>query len=108
MHPFSSINNHQLLASIILSAHPLTLIPLHPVPFKNFVCLFYFWLCWVFIAAHDFSLAVASGGSSLVSVCGFSLGWLLLLRSTGSRALGFDSRGSWALEHRLSSWIMKT
>ena len=69
MHPFSSINNHQLLAVIILSAHPLTLIPLHPVPFKNFVCLFYFWLCWVFITACSVFPIVASGDYSLIVVC---------------------------------------
>ena len=35
---------------------------------------------------------------------GFSLRWLLLLQSMGSRRAGFSSCGSWALEHRLSSW----
>ena len=34
---------------------------------------------------------------------GFSCWWLLLLQSTGSRACGLSSCGSWALEHRLSS-----
>ena len=34
---------------------------------------------------------------------GFSLQWLLLLRSTGSRCAGFSSCGSRALERRLSS-----
>ena len=28
----------------------------------------YFWLCWVFIAAHGFSLVAMSGGYSLVAV----------------------------------------
>ena len=50
-----------------------------------------------------FSLVVASGGYSLLQCTGFSLWWLLLLRSTGSRHLGFSSCGSWALERRLSS-----
>ena len=40
---------------------------------------------------------------SLLWCVGFSLWWLLLLRSTGSRHAGFSSCGSWALEHRLSS-----
>ena len=31
-----------------------------------------------------------------------SLRWLLLQQSTGSRHLGFSSRGLWALERRLS------
>ena len=46
---------------------------------------FYFWLHWVFVAAHRLSLVVASGGYSLLQCVGFSLQWLLLL---GSRALG--------------------
>ena len=57
-----------------------------------------------------FSLVAASGGCSLLRCVGFSLRWLLLLRSTGSRsrasvvvALGLSSCGSRALERRLSS-----
>ena len=56
------------------------------------------------------SLVAASGGSSLLRSAGFSLRWLLLLRSTGSRRVGsvvvahrLSSCGSWALECRLSS-----
>ena len=63
----------------------------------------YFWLCWVFVAAHGLSLVVVSGSYSLLLCVGFSLQWLLLLRSTGSRCAGFSSCGTWALEHRLSS-----
>ena len=29
-----------------------------------------FWLCWVFIAVRGLSPVLASGGSSLVAVCG--------------------------------------
>ena len=43
----------------------------------------YFWLCWVFVAARGRSLDVASRG-------------LLFLRSTGSRAHGFNSCGAQA------------
>ena len=32
--------------------------------------LFISWLCWVFVATHGFSLAVASGGSFLAAVRG--------------------------------------
>ena len=79
--------------------------------FKNkFIYLFiYFWLCWVFVAVRGLSLVAASGGYSSLSCAGFSLWWLLLLRSTGSRHAGFSSCGmlsscgSWALERRLSS-----
>ena len=64
----------------------------------------YFWLCWVFIAA-GFSLVVASRGCSLLWCAGFSLWWLLLLQSTGSRqrvsvvAHGLSSCSSQALDH---------
>ena len=54
----------------------------------------YFWLCWVFIAAHRLSLVVASGGYSSLRCAGFSLQWLLLLQSTGSRRAGFSSCGA--------------
>ena len=42
-------------------------------------------------------------GYSSLGCAGFSLRWLLLLQSTGSRRAGFSSRGSWDLECRLSS-----
>ena len=51
----------------------------------------YFWLCWVFVAARRLSLVVASGDYSSLWCTGFSLWWLLLLRSTGSRHAGFSS-----------------
>ena len=69
-----------------------------------FIYLFYyFWLHWVFIAARGLSLVAASGGYSSLRCTGFSLQWLLLFWSTGSRHMGFSSCGSWALRHRLSS-----
>ena len=55
---------------------------------------FYFWLCWVFVDARGLSLVAASGGYSLLQCAGFSLQWLLLLWSTGSRHLGFSSCGT--------------
>ena len=58
-----------------------------------FICL---WLHWVFVAARGLSLVVASRGYSSLRCAGFSLRWLLLLRSTGSRLVGFSSCGSWA------------
>ena len=55
-----------------------------------YICLFiYFWLCWVFVAACRLFLVVASGGYSSLRRVGFSL-----LRSTGSRCMGFSSCGS--------------
>ena len=61
--------------------------------FLFFFFLIYFWLCWVFVAARGLSLVVASGGYSSLRCAGFSLRWLLLLRSTGSRCVGFSSYG---------------
>ena len=63
---------------------------------KESTLFIYFWLCWVFVAAHGLSLVVASGGYSLLPCAGFSLQWLLLLRSTGSRHVGFSSCGTQA------------
>ena len=59
----------------------------------------YFWLCWVFVAARGLSLVVASGGYSSLQCAGFSLRWLLLLWSTGSRHTGLV-----APRHVGSSW----
>ena len=53
----------------------------------------YFWLHCVFIAAHGLSLVVASRGYSSLQCAGFSLWWLLLLWSTGSRHVGFSNYG---------------
>ena len=72
--------------------------------FLKLINLFvYFWLRWVFVAARGLPLLVASGGYSLLWCAGFSLRWLLLLQSMGSRHTGFSRCGSWALERRLSS-----
>ena len=54
----------------------------------------YFWLRWVFVAARRLSLVAASWGYSSLRCAGFSLRWLLLLQSTGSRRTGFSSCGS--------------
>ena len=68
-----------------------------------FILFIYFWLHWVFVAACGLSLVAGSWGYSLLRCAGFSLRWLLLLCSTGSRHAGFSSCGTQALEHRLSS-----
>ena len=63
-----------------------------------FIYLFiYFWLRWVFPAALGLSLVAASRGYSSLLCAGFSLQWLLLLWSTGSR-----HAGSVVVAHRLS------
>ena len=55
--------------------------------------IIYFWLCWIFVAVRGLSLVAASGSYSSLWWAGFSLRWLLLLRSTGSRCAGFSSCG---------------
>ena len=63
--------------------------------FFNYLFI-YFWLHWVFVAARGLSLVAASGGYSSLRCTGFSLQWLLLFQSTGSRCTGFSSCGTWA------------
>ena len=71
---------------------------------KNFVCLFvYFWLHWVFIAKWRPSLVSVSRSCSLLGCTGFSLWWLLLLQSMGSRHKGFSSCSSQTHELGLRS-----
>ena len=60
-----------------------------------FIC-FYFWLYGVFIAVRRLSLVVVSRGYCSLQCMGFSLSWLLLLQSMGSRCTGFSSCGTWA------------
>ena len=62
--------------------------------FKFIYLFILFWLHWVFIAARRLSLAAVSGGYSSLWCAGFSLPWLLLLWSTGSRRAGFSSCGA--------------
>ena len=63
-------------------------------PINLFIYLFR--LCRVFVAAQGLSLVEVSGGYSSLRCAGFSLWWLLLLRSTGSRHVGLSSCGVWA------------
>ena len=68
----------------------------------NLVILFiYFWLCWVFVAACGLPLVAASRVYSSLRCAGFSLRWLLLLQSTGSRRAGFSSFGTRAQQLQL-------
>ena len=54
--------------------------------------IYYFWLCWIFIAAHGLSQAVVNTDCSWW--------WLRLGRSTGSRYLGLSSGGAQAVAAR--------
>ena len=67
--------------------------------FFNFY-LFYFILflavLGLLLLHTRFSLVAASRGHSLLQCAGFSLRWLLLLRSMGSRCMGLSSCGTQA------------
>ena len=74
-----------------------------------FIC-FYFWLCWVFLAVHRLSLVWLAGATldcgAWASRCrGFSCCRARALGVWDSVVVahGLSSRGSRALEHRLSS-----
>ena len=55
-------------------------------PFKNFLFIYYFWLCWVIIALCQLALVAATSRSA-----GLLTGWWhLLLRSVGSRVCGLQ------------------
>ena len=65
----------------------------------------YFWLCWVFVAALELSLAVASGSYSLIAVRrllvaehGLYSLWVSVFAVVAHRALehGLSGRGSQA------------
>ena len=73
--------------------------------FIFFLIYIYFWLCWVFIAVCKLPLVGTRGGYSLLQCAGFSLRWLLLLRSTGSRHVGFSSCGTWAQQLWLAGLV---
>ena len=84
-----------------------------------FVCLFIYWLCWVFVAACGLFLVMASGGYSLFRCAGFSLRWLLFVAEQGLQGRGLQQlwlegsraqaqqlwrTGLVALRHVGSSW----
>ena len=65
-----------------------------------FYLFIYFWLPWVFVAARGLSLVAVSRGYSSLRCAGFSLQWLLLLQSRGSRLTGSRHPGfsSWGMQ----------
>ena len=72
--------------------------------FNIYFIYYYFFLAVLGVCyCAQLSLVAASGGYSSLGCAGFSLRWLLLLRSSGSRHVGFSSCGSQGLERRLSS-----
>ena len=47
----------------------------------------YFWLCWVFVAAHELPLVAVSGSYSLVVVCGLLIAVASLVAKHGLSSL---------------------
>ena len=84
------VNSHMgCIQSLVIHA-AMNILVLFPSMYVQALLVF-FWLHWVFTAARGLSLVAASGGYSSLQCAGFSLWWLLLLRSTGSRHAGFSS-----------------
>ena len=67
-----------------------------PFIFYFFINLFLFLATLGLRCCARASLVAVSQGYSSLWYAGFSLWWLLLLRSTGSRHAGFSSCGMWA------------
>ena len=64
--------------------------------FDKYLLIYLFGCVGSLLLRLGFPLVVASGGYSSLRCVGFSLWWLLLLRSTGSRHAGFSSCGTQA------------
>ena len=60
----------------------------------NKTMLLTFWLCWISVAACRVSVVAASGGCSLVALCGLLT--VVLQQSPDSKCVDFSSCGLWA------------
>ena len=72
---------------------------INEIIFQSFLKIYlfiYFWLHWVFIAAHGFSLVAANGSYSSQQCTGFSLQCVIMPQSTSSTVHGFNSCGTQA------------
>ena len=70
-------------------------------PLFKFCLLIYYFVYWVFVAAHRPSLVAANQGYSFFWCTGISFWWFLLLTSTESRHVSFSSCGTQAQELQL-------
>ena len=68
----------------------------HSPPAEIYLFIYLFGCPGSSLLRAGFSLVAVSGGYSLLRCMGFSLRWLLLLQSMGSRHTGFSSCGMWA------------
>ena len=74
------------------------------IVFNKFIYFIYLFLAELGLHCCEQAFCSCSEGAYFSLQCvGFSLRWILLLRSTGSRRMGFRSCGSRALERRLGS-----
>ena len=78
--------------SLLLACLPISSCTFFSFFFSKIDCLMdlIFWLCWIFMAALGFSLAMTSGGYCLILVHG-----LLTLQTTGSRLVSISGCGPW-------------
>ena len=83
----STLVSFMLVNFIILFKNVCLIAFIEILIYFEFNFLIYFWLHWVFIAAHGLSLAAQAG---------FSLRWPLLLQSMDSRRTSFSRCGSQA------------
>ena len=82
--------------------HSLNLAPGGLLIFLKFIYFIYLFLAALVLrCCVRLSLVVASEGYSSLRCAGFLLQWLLLLRSTGSRCVGFSSCGMRAQQLQL-------
>ena len=73
--------------------------------YLNFLLLFYFWLCWVFVATWVLPLVVVGKGCSSLRHTGFSLRWLLIAEhlSSNGQASAVGHMGLLVPQHVKSS-----
>ena len=71
-------------------------VPQFPQDAEVAVINFFFGCVGSSLLSAGFSLVAESRGYSSLWCAGFSLWWLLLLQSRGSRHAGFSSCGTWA------------
>ena len=104
-HPFGSLTFRQAeehtQSALMQITNYIQFINLQFSSRKNFFLIYLFYLFYFFgcirsLLLRGLSLVAASGGYSSLWCVGFSLRWLLLLWSTGSRRVGFSSCGLWA------------
>ena len=100
--PIHEAINESTLGAQVIPPRVLSLIAswigsfVNTIFYYKFIYLFIFGCVGSSLLRTGFSLVAVSGGYSSLRCAGFSLWWLLLLCSRGSRRVGFSSCGMWA------------